>query len=194
MTRPADVPSLVTARLSLTIPGAEAAEAVAGFYSENRDHLGPWSPPQPREMFDERFWRERLPAFREEFARDASVRFVLFARGPGDVRGPVVGTCNFTQIFRGPFQACYLGYGIGASYEGAGLMFEALTAAVEYVFAERRLHRIMANYVPTNERSGRLLRRLGFAVEGYARDYLYINGAWRDHVLTALTNPGLERP
>ena len=64
---------------------------------------------------------------------------------------------------------------LGASYEGAGLMFEALTAAVEYVFAERRLHRIMANYVPTNERSGRLLRRLGFAVEGYARDYLYIN-------------------
>jgi len=23
-------------------------------------------------------------------------------------------------------------------------------------------------------------------VEGYARDYLYIDGEWRDHVLTAL--------
>ena len=40
----------------------------------------------------------------------------------------------------------------------------------------------MANYVPTNERSGRVLRRLGFVVEGYARDYLFIGGAWRDHV------------
>ena len=47
----------------------------------------------------------------------------------------------------------------------------------------------MANYMPINERSGRLLRSLGFQVEGYARDYLYVGGAWRDHVLTALTNP-----
>ena len=41
------------------------------------------------------------------------------------------------------------------------------------------------HYQPNNERSGRLLRSLGFTVEGYARDYLYIDGAWRDHVLTA---------
>jgi ribosomal-protein-alanine N-acetyltransferase len=49
----------------------------------------------------------------------------------------------------------------------------------------------MANYVPTNERSGRLLRRLGFVVEGYARDYLFIGGRFQDHVLTALTNGAL---
>ncbi len=46
----------------------------------------------------------------------------------------------------------------------------------------------MANYVPTNERSGRLLRRLGFTVEGYARDYLCLNGTWQDHILTSLIN------
>jgi ribosomal-protein-alanine N-acetyltransferase len=47
------------------------------------------------------------------------------------------------------------------------------------------LHRVEANYQPNNERSGRLLRALGFTVEGYARAYLYIDGEWRDHVLTA---------
>ena len=56
------------------------------------------------------------------------------------------------------------------------------------LFQELRMHRIMANYLPTNERSGSLLRRLGFKVEGYARDYIYINGAWRDHILTSLVN------
>ena len=47
----------------------------------------------------------------------------------------------------------------------------------------------MANYLPINERSGRLLKRLGFKVEGYARDYIFINGAWQDHILTAMLNP-----
>ena len=40
------------------------------------------------------------------------------------------------------------------------------------------------------ERSGRLLERLGFEREGYARRYLCIAGAWEDHVLTALVRPG----
>jgi ribosomal-protein-alanine N-acetyltransferase len=46
----------------------------------------------------------------------------------------------------------------------------------------------MATYQPANERSGKLLKNLGFVVEGYARDYLRINGQWRDHILTGLTN------
>jgi ribosomal-protein-alanine N-acetyltransferase len=43
-----------------------------------------------------------------------------------------------------------------------------------------------------NERSGRLLERLGFVREGYARDYLLIAGRWQDHILTSLTNTGLK--
>ena len=186
------VPTLVTSRLRLTIPEAGDAEAMAAYFDANRDHLGPWSPPQPREIADAAFWRSRLPTFADDFRRDAALRFALFPF-EGDTRS-IVGTANFTQIFRGPFQACYLGYSIGRAYEGRGLMREALEAGIAYVFGEMHLHRIMANYVPTNERSGRLLRRLGFVVEGYARDYLYIDGAWRDHVLTALTNPTIERP
>lgn len=53
----------------------------------------------------------------------------------------------------------------------------------------QHIHRIMANYMPHNKRSGALLARLGFEKEGYAKDYLLIDGQWRDHVLTALTTP-----
>ena len=67
-------------------------------------------------------------------------------------------------------------------------MSEALRATNAFVFDVIRLHRIMANYRPENVRSGRLLERLGFVREGIAKDYLFIDGAWRDHVLTSLTN------
>lgn len=67
-------------------------------------------------------------------------------------------------------------------------MHEALQAAISYIFDELYLHRIMANYMPHNVRSGHLLSR----VEGMAKNYLFINGAWRDHVLTTLINTNFE--
>jgi ribosomal-protein-alanine N-acetyltransferase len=48
--------------------------------------------------------------------------------------------------------------------------------------------------MPANTRSARLLEKLGFEKEGFARRYLYINGRWEDHVLTSLINPnGADR-
>ncbi len=68
-------------------------------------------------------------------------------------------------------------------------MVEAVLAAVRFAFERLRLHRVMANYMPHNQRSGAVLRSAGFTVEGYARDYLLIDGRWQDHVLTAISNP-----
>jgi ribosomal-protein-alanine N-acetyltransferase len=66
-------------------------------------------------------------------------------------------------------------------------MFEALEASIKYVFEELGIHRIMANYMPINARSAKLLYRLGFIIEGYAKNYLLINDQWEDHILTALS-------
>lgn len=68
-------------------------------------------------------------------------------------------------------------------------MSKVCEAAIEYAFGQLDLNRIMANYMPCNERSGGLLKKLGFSKEGLARKYLKINGRWEDHVLTSLLNP-----
>lgn len=68
-------------------------------------------------------------------------------------------------------------------------MHEALEAGLAWAFGELDLHRVMANHLPRNQRSARLLQRLGFEREGYARDYLRIAGQWEDHVLTAKIRP-----
>ncbi len=186
------IPKLVTDRLVVTLLPSGAEARMVAYHSENREHLEPWSPPSPDALFTEPYWRERIAAAHEELRAGTAVRLVLVERDDPD--GPIVGNIGLSQIARGPFQACYLGYALAARLEGRGYMYEALQAAIGYAFEDLRLHRIMANYVPTNERSGRLLRRLGFTVEGYARDYLFIAGEWRDHVLASLTNGAMRQP
>jgi ribosomal-protein-alanine N-acetyltransferase len=63
-----------------------------------------------------------------------------------------------------------------------------LEQAINYVFVELNLHRISANYLPHNIRSAQLLESLNFKKEGLAPKYLYINGEWQNHILTALIN------
>jgi ribosomal-protein-alanine N-acetyltransferase len=165
--------------------------ALAQFLGDNFEgHLDRWSPPVSSAYFTERFWQERLALAVEEFRAGRAARFVL-QEGP-DEDAPIIGTCNYTNVVRGPFLACHLGYQLGRAHEGRGYMSEALRATNEFAFGRMRLHRIMANYRPENERSGRLLERLGFVREGVAKDYLFIDGAWRDHVLTALSNSSFD--
>ncbi len=134
------------------------------------------------------FWTTVLAEWREAFATDRAYRFGIFARDTG-ADGPLLGTCNFSDIVRGLFQACYLGYALGERHQGQGYMTEALRAAIDFMWSNVKLHRIMANYMPHNARSANVLANLGFTIEGRADNYLFIDGAWRDHVLTSLTNP-----
>jgi [ribosomal protein S5]-alanine N-acetyltransferase len=185
------LPELATERLRIVIARPGLEEPLACFYRENfTGHLDRWSPPMPGDKFETAYWTQQLPLFAAEFEAGTTARWVLLV--PGDGPAEVVGSCNFTQIAKGPFRACVLGYQVARAHEGKGLMREALDATIAFAFDELRLHRIMANYRPENRRSARLLERLGFVSEGFAREYLFIDGAWRDHVLTAKTNPDFD--
>jgi ribosomal-protein-alanine N-acetyltransferase len=185
------LPILTTDRLTIRLATVRDAAAVVRFYIDNREHLTPWWPEWRDEQFTLRYWQRAIEGALDEFRDDRAVRFFLF---PREDSSRLVGLANYNQIVRGVAHYAILGYGIAGEAEGKGLMFEALSETNRYMFEEFGLHRIMANYLPRNERSGRLLQRLGFEVEGRARDYLLINGRWEDHILTALTNPSWKPP
>ncbi len=189
---PFPLPRLETERLVLSLPPPEDAARVVAFYAQNREHLKRWDPRRPPAFYGTGFWSEQLELNRSEAREGKGARF--FLRAQEDPTGPVLGLANFSNVVRGVFQACYLGFSLDAACEGQGLMREALERGIGWAFDELRLHRIMANHRPENLRSGGLLRRLGFVQEGFARDYLFIDGGWRDHVLTALTRPGNPDP
>jgi [ribosomal protein S5]-alanine N-acetyltransferase len=182
-----DVPTLTTQRLVLATPGARAADALVRFNRENQEHLAPWNPAMTARELDAAACAQWLDSHVEAARAGTRYSFLIFD-GKADDR-TLLGYLTFSEIVRGVFQACYMGYALAASAQGKGYMCEAARAGIDFVFNHVRLHRIMANYMPANGRSAAVLRRLGFTVEGHAKDYLYLAGAWQDHVLTSLTNP-----
>jgi ribosomal-protein-alanine N-acetyltransferase len=182
--------SLPCPRLTLAILSPDQAELESVFYQRNLRHLAPWSPIRTTDYFSTANIRRRLEIQASAFEAGLAMHFALLSPDGQQM----IGACNFSGIIRGAFQACYLGYHIDEAHQGQGLMQEGLEAGIGYMFDVQNLHRIMANYIPGNERSARLLERLGFEREGYAKAYLNIAGRWQDHVLTALVNPGFEAP
>ena len=183
---------LMTPRLRLVAPDVRLAAALAEFHTRNREHLSPWEPPLGDGHFTEAGQAERLRHAAVLFAAGAGYRYLL--QPIGDT-AHVVGSVEFSNIARGPFQSCALGYALDLALEGQALMTEALRCAIAEMFSPRvNLHRIQAAFRPENWRSAEVLKRLGFRDEGVAPDYLFIDGAWRTHRLTALHNEAFVVP
>ena len=179
-------PVLLTPRLIVRLLQQQDVPAVLAYYSQNREFLEPFEPERPRNFYSREFWAQQIEKSLIEFSYDRSLRLFIFSKNDP---ARVIGTTNFTNMNQGVSYSCSLGYSLAEDGQGKGYMHEALEAAIHYVFDDLNLHRVNANYMPHNRRSGNVLKRLGFTVEGYARDYLLINGKWEDHILTSLINP-----
>lgn len=176
---------LVTDRLFIRTVCKQDAHRLADYYNENKDYLKPWEPKRDQGYYAYSGWQLKLQFIEQLMAKNVARNFIMLDKEGQEVLGII----NFSQIIRGDFHACYLGYSLAERCQGQGLMYEALHTAIRYMFHKENIHRIMANYMPHNQRSGDLLARLGFVKEGYAKEYLMIDGRWQDHVLTALTSP-----
>ena len=175
------LPKLFTDRLICRLLEPHEAKLMCSFRRENKNHLERWEPLRKPSFFTESFWQAQLRTQLRDFREGVSANFSILDKDEMFV----VGVCNYTNIVRGTFQSCQLGYAIAKQCEGQGLMEEALRRTNDFVFSQLGLHRIMAAYLPHNQRSGSLLGRLGFKREGFAEKYLKINGIWEDHVLTS---------
>jgi len=104
----------------------------------------------------------------------------------------IVGIININNVIRGSFLSASLGYYVGKHFHGRGYMQEGLTQVVSYAFGKMGLHRLEANIQPDNIRSTQLVARCGFKKEGYSKNFLFIDGAWRDHERWCKVSPRSE--
>ncbi len=155
--------------------------AWAEIRAQSREHLAPWEPTWPRDELSRGAFRRRLRHYYREMREDLGYALLMFDDGPDRL----VGGVTLSNVRRGVTQSASLGYWLGAPYTGNGRMTEAVRAVLGYAFSSLRLHRVEAACMPDNASSIAVLERNRFEREGYARSYLYIAGAWRDHVLFA---------
>lgn len=163
-----------------TLERADSEEFLALVHA-SKDLHHPWiAPPATAEDFE---------AYVARFDAPEREGFVVCERAGGRI----VGGVNINNIVHGAFRCGALGYTAFAPFAGQGFMTEGLALVVRHAFGPLGLHRLEANIQPGNEASRRLVQRLGFRLEGLSPDFLFIDGAWRDHERWAITAEMTDR-
>jgi len=151
----------------------------------SRAFLQPWEPTWPSDDLTRAAYRRRLTAYARD--RDLGVAYPFFVFRAAD--DALTGGITLSSIRRGVAQMGSVGYWCGRPYTRQGHTLSAVHAVCDFSFRSLGLHRIEAACIPENAPSRRLLLQAGFEEEGYAKAYLKINGAWRDHVLFGRVSP-----
>ena len=165
-------------------PRAGDFTAWAGLRDRSRGYLQPWEPAWPEDDLTRIAFRRRLALYAREM--DQGHAWPLFVFDP---KGKTLyGAITLSNVRRGVAETGTLGYWIGQPYAGRGLGTAAVRAMAGFAFHSARLHRLEAACLPENVGSRRVLEKAGFRLEGEARAYLKINGAWADHLLFGLVS------
>ena len=173
------LPSVVGEGVMLRTPQATDHTEWAALREQSREFLTPWEPSWPADDLSRSAFRRRIRRYTEDLRSDQSYAFLIFR----STDGRLVGGLTLANVRRGVAQAGSLGYWMGLPFVRHGYMTAAVRAMIPFAFGTLRLHRLEAACIPTNIGSIRLLENTGFIREGYAREYLCINGIWQDHLL-----------
>jgi ribosomal-protein-alanine N-acetyltransferase len=104
-----------------------------------------------------------------------------------ELDGQFCGQLTIGNVTHGALRSAWIGYWVAKDVTGGGVATAALALGVDHGFGKVRLHRIEATVRPENAPSRAVLNKAGFREEGLLQRYLEVDGAWRDHLLVAVT-------
>jgi len=175
------LPTVIGDGVILRIPQVTDYAEWAALREQSRDFLTPWEPTWPADDLTRASFRRRIRRYAEDQRSDLAYAFFILRKSDS----ALVGGLTLANIRRGCAQAGSLGYWMGAAHARRGHMTAAVNALLPFAFDTLKLHRVEAACIPANVASIRLLEKTGFKREGFARQYLCIDGIWQDHLLYA---------
>lgn len=162
------------------------APALLDAYVRNREHLRPFDPERPDSFWTLDGQHRRLDSQMQQQAEGTLLACAM------QRDALIVGCAFLNTIAYGPLCSANLGYWVDAAEVGRGLASAAVGALCRIADLDLGLHRVQASTNPANVASQRVLTKNGFEQFGTARNYLYINGRWRDsHLFQRILN---DRP
>ena len=177
--------SLETPRLILKLLETTSIPQAIEYYKRNRDFFTPSMADYPPDFLTEFYQTESFWKEFQLFADGEAIRFYFFYKNDFFYK-KIVGDISLSNIVRGPFQSCKLGCRIDEEEARKGLMSEALTETIRFVFEDLRLHRIEADILTSNTSSINLVLKHGFVEEGIVQGFMLLNGKWENHKRFAL--------
>lgn len=117
----------------------------------------------------------------QEWDAGKSLRFAIRSNETGKFLG-VVSLDNCVHLHRN----CDLGYWLRTESTGQGLMTEAARLCITFGFQTLGLRRIRCAAARENAASLRVINKLGFQFEGYARQAELVGDRWVDHAVFSL--------
>lgn len=162
----------------------EDADRLSELAVANREFLAPYEPPRTDSYYTVAGQRTALEQALARHRAGMDHPAVIL-----DDERRVVGRIGLSSIVRGPLLSATVSYWVSQDAGGAGLAGSALGELADLAFTELGLHRLEAGTLVDNHRSQRVLERNGFTRFGLAPRLVYIDGAWRDHLLFSLLSP-----
>ncbi len=164
------IPTLETPRL--TLRGMRVSDAEDVFDYASREEVTRyllWSP-HP----DIEYTRRYLTYIGQRYRTGDFFDWAMVSRETGHM----IGTCGFTS-FNFSADSGEIGYVLNPDYSGRGLATEAVREVIRFGFTSLYLHRQEARFLQGNDRSRRLMERVGMCFEGWSRDAIKTGDVYR---------------
>ncbi len=164
-------------KISIRVLNSDDARDLLEYYTRNKDFLSKFEPHRDEEFYTVEVQKQSLIENYKEFIKGEGAHFGIYKEEK------MIGRIRIYNIVQGVFKSAFIGYSMDEQYQGNGYMKEAVSLVVTYAYEELGLHRIEATTLVDNEKSQRVLKACGFNELGICKEYLHINGKWRDHVI-----------
>ena len=158
------------------------ADAWLRLRAANQAWLDPWEATSPAGASGSATFGEYVRVLTQQARQGTTLPFAV------EVDGALVGQLTVSSITYGSLCSAAIGYWVDQAVAGRGVIPTSVAMATDYCMQVLGLHRVEINIRPENERSLRVVEKLGFRDEGLRVRYLHIQGEWRDHRTFALTS------
>lgn len=164
--------------LKLVLPTERDVQEIYDLVRENLEELKLWMP-WATDDYSLESAREFVRGNLSEFATTGSFNTSVVA---GE---KIVGSLAFHHL-DSVNKSAHVGYWLGKSAQGKGLMTKCTRVLVDYLFEEMQLNRVQINCNARNVKSRAIPERLGFKLEGIHRQVEFVNNRYGDWAVYAM--------